>query len=304
MKAQGQEFSPPAASAGVTPRFLTRRKFLASCVLLAGGTAAHMRWIEPEWLRVSHHRVTLGTSDTGSKPLRILHLSDFHASDCVPLDFIESAVNLGLSQEPDLVCLTGDFISWQYEEWQRYTEILSRLSARAPTFACLGNHDGGPWAASSRHRGYPTADPVRELLANSRIELLDNSSRQIEVAGRKLRMAGVSDLWNRELHPEQALSPAGSSHEPTVLLCHNPDAKALLAPYAWDLLLCGHTHGGQCQLPILGTPFAPIRDKRFVEGLHRWEGRLIHITRGVGNLHGLRFNCRPEVSVLEVEGKI
>ena len=300
MKSAGQEFSSRAASDGAAPRLLTRRKFLASCALLVGGIAAYMRLIEPEWLRISHHRVVLRGSEAGRKPLRLLHLSDFHASDCVPLDFIESAVDLGLSQEPDLVCLTGDFISWQYEDWQRYTQILSRLSARAPAFACLGNHDGGPWAASSRHHGYANANPVRELLAGSGIELLDNASRQIEVAGRKLRIAGVSDLYNRELHPEQALPPLSSPAEPTVLLCHNPDAKALLAPYAWDLMLCGHTHGGQCQLPLLGTPFAPVRDKRFVEGLHRWEDRLIHITRGVGNLHGLRFNCRPEVSLLEL----
>lgn len=300
MKSQGLESFSRAASAGAAPRFLTRRKFFASCALLIGGTIADMRLIEPSWLRVSHHRVVLGNSEPGTKPLRLLHLSDFHASDCVPLDFIESAVNLGLSLEPDLVCLTGDFISWQYEEWQRYSEILSRLSARAPAFACLGNHDGGPWAASSVNHGYPNANAVRELLARSRVELLDNSSRQIEIAGRKLRMAGVSDLYNRELHPERAMRPADSPAEPTVLLCHNPDAKTLLAPYAWDLMLCGHTHGGQCRIPLLGTPFAPVQDKRFVEGLHRWEDRLIHVTRGVGNLHGLRFNCRPEVSLLEL----
>ena len=57
-------------------------------------------------------------------------------------------------------------------------------------------------------------------------------------------------------------------------------------------------HGGQLRLPIIGTPFAPVRDKRFVEGLHRWEERWIHITRGVGNLHGVRINCPPEVSLL------
>jgi predicted MPP superfamily phosphohydrolase len=64
------------------------------------------------------------------------------------------------------------------------------------------------------------------------------------------------------------------------------------------LLLCGHTHGGQIRLPFVGTPFAPVRDKRFVEGLHQWDGRWMYITRGVGNLHGVRFNCPPEVSLL------
>ncbi len=284
-------------------RLFTRRNFLASCMLLGGGTAAQMRFIEPDWLRISRHSVSLPGGIAGAMPIRILHLSDFHASETVSLDFIASAVDLGLTLEPDLVCLTGDFITWHYEEWTRYSEILSRLSARAPAFACLGNHDGGAWAASSRHKGYPDADRVRRLLADSSVELLDNSSRLIEIAGSKLCVAGVSDLWNRELHPALALSPAGTKTVPTVLLCHNPDAKTEVQDYAWDLMLCGHTHGGQCRIPFIGTPFAPVRDHRFVEGLHEWDGRWIHITRGVGNLHGMRFNCRPEVSLLEVSGE-
>ena len=85
------------------------------------------------------------------------------------------------------------------------------------------------------------------------------------------------------------------------ILVGDPDCKEDLSGYEWDLMLCGHTHGGQLIVPILGQrPFAPVRDKRFVEGLHKWESRQIHITRGVGNLHGMRFNCRPEVSILKL----
>jgi predicted MPP superfamily phosphohydrolase len=65
-------------------------------------------------------------------------------------------------------------------------------------------------------------------------------------------------------------------------------------------MLCGHTHGGQCQIPFVGAPFAPIQDLRFLEGLQPWNDRWIHVTRGVGNLHGLRFNCRPEVNLLNL----
>ena len=65
-------------------------------------------------------------------------------------------------------------------------------------------------------------------------------------------------------------------------------------------MLSGHTHGGQLSLPVIGTPFAPVRDKRFVHGLHSWNNRRLHITSGVGALHHMRFNCRPEVSLLEL----
>jgi hypothetical protein len=85
------------------------------------------------------------------------------------------------------------------------------------------------------------------------------------------------------------------------VLCHNPDAKELFRRHDGYLMLCGHTHGGQLRLPLLGTPFAPVRDKRYVEGLHPWAGRWLYTTRGVGNLHGLRFHCPPEVSVLDID---
>jgi uncharacterized protein len=81
-------------------------------------------------------------------------------------------------------------------------------------------------------------------------------------------------------------------------LSHNPDTKEQLKAYDWDVAFCGHTHGGQFRLPLIGTPFAPVKDKRFVQGLHFWEGRQIYITKGVGNLFGVRFNCRPEISLI------
>jgi len=88
-----------------------------------------------------------------------------------------------------------------------------------------------------------------------------------------------------------------------VVLSHNPDSRWRLEGEDWDLMLCGHTHGGQLIVPLFGTrPFVPIEDPAFSEGLIPWKGRLIHVTRGVGNLHGMRFNCRPEVSLLELEG--
>jgi predicted MPP superfamily phosphohydrolase len=85
-----------------------------------------------------------------------------------------------------------------------------------------------------------------------------------------------------------------------ILLNHNPDAKDLVRSFEWDLMLCGHTHGGQVRLPLIGAPFAPVQDKRYLHGLYAWDKRWLHITSGVGNLHGLRFNCRPEISLLTV----
>lgn len=279
-------------------RHLTRRKFLATVGLSTVGTAAYARVIEPGWLRIGRHRIKVSDGEDRA-PLKILQLSDLHASPVVSLEFIGEAVRTGLALQPDLICLTGDFITRGYNELDGYAETLKPLAAAAPTFACLGNHDGGLWAAG--RRGYADTNRVRDLLFKAGVILLHNAYRSICIQDWELCLIGLGDLWAGELQPMSAFPKDDSDDSGAVIsvvLSHNPDSKEHLKPYAWQLLLCGHTHGGQLRLPMLGTPFAPVKDRRFVEGLHAWDGRWIHVTRGVGNLHGVRFNCPPEVSLL------
>lgn len=265
-----------------------------------------MRWFEPTWLAVRSYDVPFfpPSADRPARPVRLLHLSDFHASEEVPLDFVRRAVTQALTLQPDLICLTGDFITWRHEEFSRYAEILKPMADVAPVYAVLGNHDGGRWVGTA---GYPDTDKVRSLLSAARIELLHNRSSTLQAAGQTIRLVGVGDLWADELDGERAFgdgvrddSVPGVSRAPVVLLAHNPDSKDVLRRHSWDLMLSGHTHGGQCDLVFFGTPFAPVRDHRFVRGLRAWEKRSIHVTAGIGNLHGLRFNCRPEISLLRL----
>jgi predicted MPP superfamily phosphohydrolase len=278
-----------------TPLF-NRRKFLA-CLGAGGlGLACDVGLFEPFRLKVGRHACKIRSSASVS-PVKILHLSDLHASWAVSLGFIQEAVELGLQLKPDLICLTGDFITNQYADFDAYARVLAKLSAAAPAFACLGNHDGGGW--SGIHGGYTTTQPVRQLLQQSRIELLHNRCAALRLNGRDIIITGVADAWaeNVDLPAAFPASEAGGAAT-RILLSHNPDTKEFLKFHPWDLLLCGHTHGGQIVLPLLGAPWAPVRDKRFIAGLYSWENRWIHITRGVGNVHGGRFNCPPEVSLV------
>ncbi len=272
---------------------MTRRKFLAMAGIGCVGGGFYASAIEPHWLSLGQPLVRLGRSN--GPGLRILHLSDLHASAVVSLDFIAAAVRKGLALQPDLICLTGDFITRGYEKLDGYAEVLRLLAERAPTFACLGNHDGGIWAA--QRRGYPTTHRVRTLLERAGVVLLHNAARTVRVRGRDVTVVGLGDMWAGELQP--ALAFAGLDSGPVrVVLAHNPDARLALQSFDWDVLLCGHTHGGQVKLPLFGPLFLPIRDRRFAEGLHRWQERWVYVTRGVGNLHGIRFNCPPEVTLL------
>ncbi len=280
---------------------ISRRAFLTGVFGLVGAgvsAAAYTRFGEPEWLEITRKTARLPRAASGPA-LRVLHLSDFHASPVVPLTLIRCAVELGLAEQPDLVLLTGDFFTTVSTDHDGLAAALRPLAAAAPTFACAGNHDGGRWA--ERAGGYSDLHPLRAVLTRAGITLLRNDSAELRLRGRRVQLAGVGDYWAEDCHPDfvfRHLAPRNGALR--LVLNHNPDAKDLFLPHDWDLMLCGHTHGGQLRLPVIGTPFAPVRDKDYVAGLLPWRDRLIHITRGVGNLHGLRFNCRPEVSVLEI----
>jgi uncharacterized protein len=279
---------------------LTRRKFLlglGGSATAAVASTGYVRWAEPHWLEVTTTHVPIGAPAKSSPAIRVLHLSDFHASPVVSYDFIAESIETGINLRPDLIAITGDFFTDQLEGAEWYAKILAQLPQSAPTFACLGNHDGGAW--SRRAGGYTTTREVRALLRAAGITCLHNESHALEIRGRAVQLIGLGDLWSGECQPDLAFAKVPTrAGELRVVLNHNPDAKSLLRPFDWDLLLAGHTHGGQLRLPFFGTPFAPVVDKRFVEGLHRWEGRWLHVTRGVGNLHGVRFNCRPQVNLL------
>jgi predicted MPP superfamily phosphohydrolase len=285
-------------------RLFTRRNFLlggSAALGAAAGGAGYMRWFEPGWLEVTRTRIPLPSRAAGPRPLRVLHLSDLHAHRAwVPLTAIAQAVAAGVALRPDAICLTGDFVTARYDDFPDYIRVLQPLTRAAPTFACLGNHDGGGWSRDSA-RGYAQTTAVQEFLAAAGVRLLHNTAAEISVAGRRVQFIGVGDWWARETKPERAFAEAAPRGEAVrLLLNHNPDAKIVLRAHDWDVMLSGHTHGGQIGLPWVAARIAPVQDKRFIAGLYMWEGRHIFITRGVGNLHGVRLFCRPEVSLLEI----
>jgi predicted MPP superfamily phosphohydrolase len=264
---------------------------------MAGCAPAYAFGVEPNWLELTIQRVKLPCKNLTSG-VRILHLSDLHVSPAVPFSLIEKSIELGLAAKPDVICLTGDFVTdaAPFDEAE-YARILRRLSSAAPVFATLGNHDGGAWAAWAG--GFKDTSAVRSLLSAADVPLLHNRSEVVRVRDQSIRFAGVGDLWSDDVDGDLAFANV-AAEDPAILLAHNPDTKDVLAARPWDLMLSGHTHGGQVVLPILGERFVPVIDKRFIAGLKQWNGRQVYVTRGVGSIRGVRVNCRPEVTVLDL----
>jgi uncharacterized protein len=295
-RAPRERRQPPGVTSAM--RLFNRRNFLMSACAAVPGTWAYGRFIESDWLEVNRVRVPLPGRFPGG-PVRILHASDFHLSGVVPLDFIRRAIAAGRAQSPHFACLTGDFVTGHVSGRAGYAAALRALSDTMPTYAVLGNHDGGEWAA--RHGGYEDTTEIAGLLAEARVELLQNRFIALEAAGQRLWLGGLGDLWSGSIFPALAYEGfAAAADEPVVLLSHNPDSKENVADRRWDLMLSGHTHGGQIGLFGLGRVFAPVRDKRYYQGLNAWGRRWLHVSRGVGNLLGIRIACRPQVTLVEL----
>jgi predicted MPP superfamily phosphohydrolase len=286
----------------------TRREWIKYSLFGGAGFLASAGYLafEAQWLEVKEKEIQLKSLHPKAN-IRILHLSDLHLSHAVSLKYLEGALKLGLEQSPDLCIITGDFITDRpgAGELLAYGKLLRHFAAKLPTFACLGNHDGGAWSAE--HGGFSSSDVVQELLRSAKIMLLNNEKHEIFIKGQKIDLVGLGDLWSGNCLPHSCLDRLSEStpkkRNPVFLLNHNPDAKDGLREYRWDLMLSGHTHGGQFKIPVENlAPFAPVKDRTMVDGLFNWKGRIIHITRGVGNLYGIRLNCRPEISLLKLSG--
>jgi predicted MPP superfamily phosphohydrolase len=281
---------------------LSRRAFFAVPAVAAAGTLGVERWarlVEFEHLEITQKRVPMPHLACA---VRVMHIADFHLEEAATLAYLGHAFDLALAQNPDFICISGDFITDRLVDYEGYVGVLSKLASTRPTYAATGNHDGGAW--SLERNGYADSRLVRKVLEESGIECLHNRAITREVRGQAVRVIGVADFWAGEARPYQAFAGADREETPSIVIAHNPDYKDDLQRYPWDLMLAGHTHGGQWRLPLVNwAPFVPIRDRRFVEGLHAWNGRQVHVTRGVGAILQSRFNCRPELSVLDLVPK-
>ncbi len=272
-----------------------RRLALVAAVFLLAAVAAlvYMARVEPDWLKRTEYNLA-----RRSPPILVAHLTDFHVDDRRGLERVRRAVAMIREEHPDLIAITGDFYTRSPVLQEEYRATLRDLASLAPTWAIAGNHDGGIWAR--QHGGPETTSDLSKLLEGTGIRLLENSLDSLDIRGRRIEVYGAGDSWAGLCKPRGADAFSSDTSSTRILLLHNPDARHLFRDAPWDFLLAGHTHGGQLALPLLGTPFAPVVDKRCVRGLRLEQGKSIVVSSGIGNLHGLRFNVRPEIVLIRI----
>jgi predicted MPP superfamily phosphohydrolase len=176
---------------------------------------------------------------------------------------------------------------------------LRPLGRAAPAFGVPGNHDYDhfyPWARPHLPEG---GDRLGNALERAGIDLLRNERRTVDLrrgAG-SLEIVGLDDFWSPNFDDERAFDGA-SDGATRLVLSHNPDSFRQLVRHRFDLMLAGHTHGGQVRIPLLGAPVVPVEDRRFIDGLVEAEDRVVYVNRGLGYNRRIRFGVRPEITLL------
>jgi predicted MPP superfamily phosphohydrolase len=250
--------------------------------------AARSALTEPFRLSIEHHQIHLRRLPPAFDGFRIVQLSDIHHSPFTSRGQIERAVETANSLQPDIVALTGDYISKERQYAAPCAELLGKLRARHGVFAVLGNHDHWTDAAL-----------ITDLFRAEGMTVLVNQGMRFEMKGAALWLAGVDDtMVGLEDLP---LALAGSrADELKLLLAHNPIILRRAARAGVDLVLSGHTHGGQVSLRSERSASGRPR-RRLLKGLARQGETQIYVTRGLGTVVlPVRFGCPPEVSLLEL----
>ncbi|MGA8153243.1 MAG: metallophosphoesterase [Terriglobales bacterium] len=278
----------------------TRRSFLITAGVIAAGTFALGEDTvvrEPNHPRLVTVEMPLPRLPAAFDGFRIAQLSDFHYDEIFSVVPIRAAVEMVNQLHPDLVVLTGDFVTGSYGRphlpdrksagmAQPCASLLSGVRSRLGSVAILGNHD-------------VLTDPafVMESLQSHGIAVLRNGSTAIEQNGMRLWLCGLDSLDGR---PNLEVAMRGiPGDEAVILLVHEPDFADRAARHSVDLQLSGHSHGGQIWLPGIGAPWLPQFARKYPRGQYRVGSLPLYTNIGLGTIRvPVRLNCPPEVTLV------
>jgi predicted MPP superfamily phosphohydrolase len=278
--------------------------WVGATVLGAGLAGLWSVLVEPRWLEVTRREVALPRLPPALDGLRIAHLSDFHLSPSVSTAFLHHCVRTATREQPDLALITGDYGTRSGRSMAHVTPVLSGLRARQGVFAILGNHD---------HAASP--DKVERAIEVAGVRCLRNEAVRLRSCGEDLWLVGIDSLHTRQYQVPKRLYRAVTRKmqaylrhslqdvDPNafrILLAHSPDIIPDAREAQIDLVLSGHTHGGQVRFPIVGATVCPSRfGTRYAAGLYREGDTALYVTRGLGTVRlPIRFLCRPELAIL------
>jgi predicted MPP superfamily phosphohydrolase len=254
-------------------------------------------------LQITQQRTRLTRLPKAFNGFRIAQLSDIHIGPFMPEDEIRKYVRITNDLKPDLIALTGDFVTWDPSTQRAVVNALSGLHAPFGIFGCLGNHE------ASSH----TEDSITRMFQQVGIRILRRERLPITAQRESFNLIGVDFETSRHmvagsekfvrtyLEGVESLVASGTAN---ILMSHNPDTFDRAAELGIDLSLAGHTHGGQVALEFVSPEIAPSRlVTPYVAGWFQKPGGRLYVNRGIGTIGvPMRIGAPPEITVYELYG--
>jgi len=306
VKSSGGGALPETSTHILTPEpMFSRRKLMVNSGRFAAGSAAIAgAWGffgEARWFEITQRTLRIKGLPPTLSGLRIVQLSDIHHGTWMSIQWVRQIVDTVNKLAPDLVALTGDYVYRGSQYAEPVAHAMASLRPRIGAVGVMGNHDwweGGNncKVAFARH-GVPLIDNTRLFVTPNR-KLVDHASEG-------LCLAGVGDMWEDKCLYDLALGGV-SGGMPRVLLSHNPDVAEdpnfLRSGYRVDLMLSGHTHGGQISIPGVGAPVTNSQyGQKYAKGLVQGPVCPVYVNRGLGmTVMPIRVGVRPEIAVIDL----
>lgn len=294
------------------------------------------RYIEPNLLFLNHKKIPIKQLPSDLVGFKILQFSDLHLNEGISDHFIKKLCRKINLANPDLIVFTGDFLCYsKLIQKERLKELLKAIpQAKYGNYAILGNHDYEKYVFINQDGDYDCEDKVVkssllrgfkrlfstititkkfadslcelkpnneliELLKESSFQLLHNETEGVLVNSSKLNICGLGEYMAGQLNPIQAFKNYDRDF-PGIILAHNPDSLRYLKGYPGEVAFCGHTHGGQINIPFLAHKFLLLENRKFKRGLIKDGNRLVYINRGIAGVLNFRCFSPPEILLAEL----
>lgn len=293
-------------------------------------------FIEPFLISTTKKSISLAGLPDELKGLKILHFSDLHITPKMPDFFLKKLSRKIKKLKPDLVVFTGDFTCYsQVSDPVRLEKLLTSIHAPYGCYAVLGNHDYDSYISVNKSGLYDVMKPPKsslkrglgkvfsspitlikqatdkikkvtfnsdlmQLVAKTPFRILHNETVQISINGTVLNLTGLGDHMAGKCDPASAFKSYDAAYQ-GIVLSHNSDSIYGLQEYPGELVLSGHTHGGQINIPYLRERFMLTENMHLRKGLHHIGKKLLHISKGLGSGLSFRWFAMPEITLLTLK---
>lgn len=293
------------------------------------------RFIEPQCLATKKLSLSIPNLPPDLKGLKILQFSDLHLNSKVKNSFLDKLVKKVHALNPDIIVFTGDFICYStLDDQESLHKFLCQFKAPYGCYAILGNHDYQEYVSINQEGAYDIIDnsntslirafkrlfttttltkkisaraqavathPIlMGTLSTTPFKLLHNATEQVKIKNSILNLCGCGEYILGRFNPQEAFRNYSKQY-PGIILVHNPDAVPYLKDYPGEVVLCGHTHGGQVNLPWFWKKFTLLENMHFKKGLINFCNKWVYINRGIGSVMPFRWFSSPELLLLTLE---